>query len=453
MKTRNLLISTIVCAAMLLIITPNANAKKITKIACIGNSITYGAGVVGREYNSYPAQLGAMLGANEYTVENFGVSATTLLSHGNYPYISTQQWRDALNSGANIVFLKLGTNDSKIPNRALIATEFEKDLTAMITELRGMASKPRIVLLTPMRAFGEDTTNIYQGSIERDIVPRIRAVATAQKVECVDLQDVITKYDESLIPDAVHPTSIGAGMIATRLYQYLKHPKMMTTVAAPGNEFRSAAGWQQGTDWMSNHLEIKELMSHGGVDVLMVGNSITQGMGGERQVVTYKPGKEAMDSALPGLKWVSAGISGDRTQHVLWRLQNGEYEKGNPRYVFLTIGVNNIVGGGDSGENTAEGIIACAREITKRMPQAKVIVLGTLPAGAEPDHAWRLECAKEHEVLAAKLKGKNITYINPTPWFTAPDGKLIGELYGGDNLHLSQKGYEMWAGKIKELIK
>lgn len=436
----------------MLMALPSLASSRVTRIACIGNSITYGAGVVNPKYNSYPSQLGAMLGS-DYVVENFGVSATTLLSKGNYPYISTDRYKAALESNPDIVFIKLGTNDSKMGNRELIAANLENDLTAMVNAFRSLPSRPRVILLTPARAFGQDTTNIYQGSIERDIVPRIKKVASDMKAECVDLQDIFTQYDGSLITDGVHPTSIGAGYIATRLYKYLKNPKTMATAAAPGNEYRSAAGWTQGSDWMANHQEISKLASEAPVELLLIGNSITQGFAGERKIVTHRPGKEFMDAAMGGKRWVSAGISGDRTQNVLWRIRNGNYEAGNPRYVVLMIGVNNIVGSGHTGAETADGIMACVREIQKRMPSSKLIVLGTLPAGLEPTERSRVECEAEHAILAKKMpRTKNTTYVNPTDWFVGEDGKLKTELYAGDMLHLSGEGYKVWCAKIVEQI-
>src|SRR5690606_25963367 len=80
------------------------------KIACVGNSITYGSGIVDREHNAYPAQLRAMLGEG-YEVRNFGVGGATLLNKGDKPYRKTEAYADALRFKPDIVFIKLGTND------------------------------------------------------------------------------------------------------------------------------------------------------------------------------------------------------------------------------------------------------------------------------------------------------------------------------------------------------
>lgn len=134
----------------LLTITFLANGQKI-KIACIGNSITYGAGMVNREKNAYPAQLQAMLGSG-FEVMNFGVNGSTLLKKGNIPYWNTPEYSKALKSNPTIVFIKLGTNDSKLINRPFY-DEFKKDYQSLIQSFQELPSHPRIVLLLPLPSF------------------------------------------------------------------------------------------------------------------------------------------------------------------------------------------------------------------------------------------------------------------------------------------------------------
>src|SRR3712207_5545352 len=86
--------------------------KNVFRVACVGDSITYGAGVSGREKNSYPAVLGQWLGT-KWDVRNFGVSGATLLKKGNRPYWKQQKFADALQFKPDVVIIKLGTNDSK----------------------------------------------------------------------------------------------------------------------------------------------------------------------------------------------------------------------------------------------------------------------------------------------------------------------------------------------------
>ena len=109
-------------------------SQKTIKIACVGNSITYGSGVVNREKNAYPAQLQQLLG-DSYTVKNYGVSGRTLLKKGDYPYLETNKYKEALNFIPDIVFIKLGTNDSKSHNRIHL-DEFESNYNELINSFK-----------------------------------------------------------------------------------------------------------------------------------------------------------------------------------------------------------------------------------------------------------------------------------------------------------------------------
>ena len=89
-----------------------AQEKKPVKIACVGNSITYGSGIKNQFQNSYPGLLSQLLGEG-YDVRNFGISARVLLNKGDHPYMNEKAYQDALAFNPNIVVIKLGTNDSK----------------------------------------------------------------------------------------------------------------------------------------------------------------------------------------------------------------------------------------------------------------------------------------------------------------------------------------------------
>lgn len=110
------------------------------KVACVGNSITYGAFIQNRELNCYPAQLQAYLGSG-YEVKNFGVSGCTLLSQGDLPYVKTDTYRQSLDYQPDIVFIKLGTNDSKPQNRIYL-DQFKHDYLELIDSYRVLPSTP-----------------------------------------------------------------------------------------------------------------------------------------------------------------------------------------------------------------------------------------------------------------------------------------------------------------------
>ena len=220
----------------------------------------------------------------------------------------------------------------------------------------------------------------------------------------------------------------------------------------PGTETRAvSAGWKPGSDWMAVAEDIVKTLEGKQLDLLLLGDSITQGFGGNRELVTSKNGKTAMDEALGKDKWEAAGISGDRTQHLIWRLQNGGYGRCNPKTVVITIGINNVIAG-DDPKDIARGVIACAKEARIQMPDARIIVFGPLPAGLELDSDRRKACDEIHSFLA-KHKVWKVEYINPTSWFINPDGSLKTELYSRDYLHLSRQGYAVWSKEIVHILK
>ncbi|MBO9563419.1 MAG: hypothetical protein J7621_11620 [Niastella sp.] len=195
-----------------------APCSAVLKVACIGASITYGHGIDNREQNSFPAQLQSLLG-KDYTVNNYGVSGTTLLRKGDRPYWSTAQYQAALNSLPDIVIIDLGGNDSKLINRVHLG-EYEADYAAFIQSFRQLASHPRIVLLLPIPSWLSDTAQIYDRVIVKDIIPRIQRVAFDEKVEVVDMHSLfVDKAD--LVPDRIHPNAVGATIYAKRLFELI----------------------------------------------------------------------------------------------------------------------------------------------------------------------------------------------------------------------------------------
>jgi lysophospholipase L1-like esterase len=140
------------------------------------------------------------------------------------------------------------------------------------------------------------------------------------------------------------------------------------------------------------------------------------------------------------------GIGGDRTQHVLWRLQNGELDGIEPKVVMLMIGTNNM--GQDSAEQIAEGVTAVVKEINKRSPKTKVLLLGIFPRGNKP--GMIRDKIKDCNMIIAKLDdgGKTVKYLDIGGKFLEPDGTLPPEIMY-DYLHLTEKGYQIWADAVK----
>lgn len=678
------------------------------KIACIGNSITYGSGIGNRAHNSYPAQLQAMLGA-DYEVRNFGVSGATLLEKGDKPYRKTSAYSDAVQFRPDIFFIKLGTNDSKLKNRVHLA-QFESDYIDLINSFKKGNDRARIVLLLPLPAFTSDSTGIWNGTIKNSIVPAIRSVAHKTGTEVLDLYQLFIDQ-EGLLPDKVHPSSLGATVIAKRLYEAvaqkevsgidlpkssgakilgsenfygyelvdfeyrktasklvrpkrpapgnpwilrarfwghepqadiallergfhiaycdvadlfgapeavkrwdyfyklmvaaglskkvvlegmsrgglivynwaernpekvaaiyadapvldgkswpggsgtgkgsatdwekfkkayglrtekdvadfkgspinkissiakggypmmhvcgaadevvpinentrpfetgilaaggnikviykegvghhphsLKNPSPIVdfileatghkinfaVIPAPSGEYRSGAGWTNGTDWWAQARDIDSLCRAAkNIDLLLIGNSITQGWGGNRPHITGGGGKEAASLYFKGLDWIGAGISGDRTQHVLFRLQNGNYEAANPKVVVLTIGVNNFWD--DTATEIAEGIREIVKETEKRFaPSTKIVLFGPLPTGIGPNTDRREKYDMVHSLIKDLANRHRVSYYNMIHEFSDENGFLKPSLYSQDGIHLQPDGYKVWAKFIRDIL-
>ncbi len=678
------------------------------KVACIGNSITYGAFIPNREENCYPAQLQAYLGS-DYEVRNFGVSGSTLLSKGDYPYVSTNEYKASKDFQPDIVLIKLGTNDTK-PQNWRYKEEFMSDYRKLIHYFQSFESHPRIILLTPVRCFLLEKNTISPELIEGEVRPMIETLAWENKLEIINLFNLFGDVWEShIMPDRLHPSSIGAGEMAVKIGEYLTQPTVsdkeetmeelqtaqpfnfhgfqgydfdldgvpckivkpyveapgrpwmirarfwghepqtdiallehgyhivycdvadlygsqqaverwnnlyrrlvkagfgkkvalegmsrggliiynwaaanpnrvaciyadapvmdfkswpmgkghgsgsaddtrkllsaygfsnesealawqgnpldhariiakagipvlhvvgdadevvpvdentaifekemarlgapitvihkpgvghhphslndpepivrfilsamgrlpeVCTHAVPGNEYRSAAGWSEGSEWHGVAEDIRRTLSGKTLKLLLLGNSITQGWGGTRQAVTYKPGKQALDKLLGEGNWESAGISGDRTQHLLWRIRHDGYGACHPEQVVIAIGVNNLLAGQDAPEEVAKGIIAVSDAACQEFPDSRIILLGLFPAGQEPNSELRKKCDRIHDLLAHH-KFKGVEYINPTPWLTDASGNLGAGLYGGDGVHLTGQGYEVLAEQLVQIM-
>lgn len=695
----------IILILLCLVVGIECYAQKI-KVACVGNSITYGAYVINREKNNYPAQLQAYLG-DKYEVKNFGVSATTALYKGLYPYVDTEKYRESLEYNPDIVIIKLGTNDANERNDAYRST-FPKDYRRLVDEYLNLPSHPQVILLTPVHCFLPSNQDEV---IKAEIIPVIEQTAYERNLDIVNLHNLFgDEWIEFLMPDKLHPSNIGAGMLAQKIYQYIavekhdvdiiknfplkpvkefnfhgykgyeydnngvkyyivkphhtakgnpwiwrarfwghepqvdidlleqgfhltycdvaelfgspkaverwdefyalavkaglnqkavlegmsrggliiynwaaKNPKKVACIygdapvmdikswplnwgdcldenkrsmsllleaygfanaeeamawnknplnharklakakipmihvvgdidegvpvaentaiferevakyghsvhvihkpnvghhphslnnpekivsfilkatgykknmcayPVPGNEYRSAAGWSEGAEWYAVARDIEATLEGRKLKLLMLGNSITQGLGGERQRITSRAGQQAMDEAIGKGAWENAGISGDRTQHLLWRLKNCNYNRCSPEVAVITIGINNI-NAGDEAKDVAEGIVACAEEARRQLPNTRIILLGLLPAG-KPANAWMRRACDEVHAHLKRANIKDVEYINPTSWFTLDNGELNTALYSKDNLHLSAEGYKVWSKKIAELIK
>lgn len=206
-----------------------AAQKKVIKIACIGNSITYGVGTRNPAKDSYPAVLGQMLG-DGYEVRNFGVSARTMLMKGDNPYMKEERYRQALDYNPDIVTIKLGTNDTK-PQNWRYKSDFKKDMETMIRTLRALPSKPEIYLCYPIPAYAVQW-GINDSIIVHGVMPVINRLAAKYGLKVIDLHTPLTGMKECFA-DNVHPNEKVAVRIAQAIYRQLTGEEPPAHVSQP----------------------------------------------------------------------------------------------------------------------------------------------------------------------------------------------------------------------------
>jgi lysophospholipase L1-like esterase len=205
--------------------------------------------------------------------------------------------------------------------------------------------------------------------------------------------------------------------------------------------------------WKKRHASFVARAQKGGVDVLFVGDSITQGWEGA--------GKEVWKERFEQFgKWKPAnfGIGGDRTEHVLWRVTEGKELEGiDPKVIVLMIGTNNFAA--NTPEDIAAGVEAIVQEFRKQKPKAKVLLLGVFPrSGKSAKGAAEVPAADLHaktkqvNALIAKLDdGKAVKYVDIGPKFLNDKGGLDKAVMP-DFLHLSAEGYKIWADAIAPTV-
>lgn len=187
-----------------------ADIAGTVRIACVGDSITWGAGVENREQNNYPAVLQQILGLG-YDVRNLGVSGATLLKRGDLPYWNQREFQESSAMRPHAVMIKLGTNDSK-PQNWKYRADFSRDAFALVRHFLRLPSSPLVYLCTPVPVVRGDW-GINGEVVEQEVVPQLRRVAADVGVALVDLFVKLSGVPEHF-PDGVHPNAAGAALIA-----------------------------------------------------------------------------------------------------------------------------------------------------------------------------------------------------------------------------------------------
>lgn len=192
--------------------------------------------------------------------------------------------------------------------------------------------------------------------------------------------------------------------------------------------------------WMELHHRYVERAKKGQVDLLFLGDSITEGWNENVNPVWkrfYGPRNA-----------VNFGIGGDRTQHVLWRIKNGELDGIKPKVTVLMIGTNNA--SSNTPDKIARGVTAIVQELRQRLPETKVLLLAVFPRSQKPD-SLRDRLKSVNEKIAKLDDGDHVKFLDIGKAFLEPDGTIAQEVMP-DYLHLSRLGYRRWAEAMEPTL-
>lgn len=201
--------------------------------------------------------------------------------------------------------------------------------------------------------------------------------------------------------------------------------------------------------WLERHAGFVAEAQKGGIDLLFLGDSITDGW--------RNAGRPVWDSQYGGLRAANFGISGDRTQHVLWRLRNGEGAGFQPKLVVLMIGTNNtgLEREGEKRRNSVAevsvGITAVVRELRMRFASAQILLLAVFPRGNK-DSTQRREVEEINRRIAQLHDGSSVHFLDIGERFKDASGEIPREIMP-DLLHPNRRGYEIWADAIREPLR
>ena len=193
--------------------------------------------------------------------------------------------------------------------------------------------------------------------------------------------------------------------------------------------------------WLDRQASFNERVKQGNVDMIFIGDSITHGWEGA--------GKTTWDKFYAKRNAVNLGIGGDRTQHVLYRLDNGNINGISPKLAVIMIGTNNA--SEYTPEQISGGIKAIVEKLRAKLPEMKILLLAVFPREEKPGELR----AKNTEVNKQIVKfddGKNVFFLDIGNKLAQPDGSLSKEIMP-DFLHLSEKGYDIWANSIEPNVK
>lgn len=220
-------------------------------------------------------------------------------------------------------------------------------------------------------------------------------------------------------------------------YRDLKKFYNVNTAVIP-----STRGDEKG--WAARNTQLNENARKGGYDLAFIGDSITQGWEGR--------GKATWERFYGNRKAINLGIGGDRTEHVIWRLTQGNLRNVHPKVAVVMIGTNNTGHKMQDPQEVAEGVQSILDILATQRPNTKVLLMGVFPRGQQPFDEKRLNNIAINQIIRRFADGDKVIYMDISDQFLASDGTLPKEIMP-DYLHLNEEGYQRWANAIEPQLK
>ncbi len=283
------------------------------------------------------------------------------------------------------------------------------------------------------RYYGESTHRVAEHDGIRTDKMKLMWIPKTKEYQLFDLEQD-PKEMKSLHNDPEYSKELAAMKI--KLAEVRDHYHVHSAVLPI---HRNGTGW-----WKNRHQQKNKLAASRSHDLIFIGDSITHSFenGGKQVWKKYYSHRNALN----------LGFSGDRTEHVLWRLNNGNLRKQkNAKVVVLMIGTNNTGHSKQNPDKTAEGIKMILSNLRARCPKAKVLLLGVFPRGVQPSHPLRKINVAVNERISKLADGEQVHFLDISDKFLDEKGVLTKEIMP-DALHPQQKSYQIWAEAIEPTL-
>ncbi|WP_193161975.1 glycoside hydrolase family 3 N-terminal domain-containing protein [Microbulbifer hainanensis] len=211
----------------------------------------------------------------------------------------------------------------------------------------------------------------------------------------------------------------------------------LTTTPVSRHEYWSK-GW-----WYERFKQKQQRLAQGNVDLLWLGDSIIEGW--------EKSGKPVWEQYYGDRNAVNLGYGGDRTEHLLWRIEHGELDGIDPKVAVVMIGTNNTGLSLTEPQLTAAGVRKVLDEVRERLPATKILLLGVFPREEQPDAPMRKVNATINRIISGYADNQHVFYLNIGDKFLDENGVLSAEIMP-DHLHPNARGYKIWAESMEPTL-